>query len=323
MSKRTNSTSSNTEKEWEGGSSLCDIGPYGKFQATTEAPPPHQIGQVVLKKETYRPLLTRVVVNGFSRGLGSNRPRQHSHDVYHLFAPKAGTLHVLAGNERLAVPAGKVLALSPGEPHALQTEKEACVWSAVTFQYLSSRNNAPLTVSFHALLECMAGRALPQQKERAFAIPEAGPSYIHDDAAEMIRTACSQPLEAAATLQRLLIRCTEWKERQALPGPDARLEEIHARIQREFREPLSLDRLALEASMSRRALTRRFKARFGTTLKGLQIQLRLDAASLMLRTTDLQIQEIAEEVGYSDLYQFTTAFKKRRGMAPTAFRKSL
>lgn len=292
------------------------------FQAATANAPGHQIGQLRLRSKLYRPVVTRVAVNNRSVGRGGGVPKPHQHEVYHLFAPRAGRLHILVEEEVLQAPVGAILAVSPREAHALMTEREACVWSAITFQYLNARSDAPLALPFRLLLEAVAGHTLHPHGDRFIEIPDASLSRFHEAAGEIAEHAPTDALFAANRLQHLLIQCINWAEPHAPSGPDARLDAVRAWVHRHFREPLVIDQLAREASMSRRALTRRFKARYGKTLKGLQIELRMAAARLMLRTTDLQIQQIAAETGYSDLYQFTAAFKKHCGMPPTSFRQS-
>lgn len=138
----------------------------------------------------------------------------------------------------------------------------------------------------------------------------------------MVQAAYDDPLRSAAMLQELLLNCVAWKRDGDLPGEDAesRLRMVHKHVQKNYREPLEIDQLAILAAMSRRNLTRTFKRKYGLSLKELQIRLRMNAASLMLKTTNMQIQQIAAEVGYGDLYQFTAAFTLRNSMSPTAYR---
>ena len=49
--------------------------------------------------------------------------------------------------------------------------------------------------------------------------------------------------------------------------------------------------------------------------------LRIEKAQELLTVTDLQIQEIAALVGYSDGLYFSRIFKKATGMAPLIYRK--
>ena len=48
---------------------------------------------------------------------------------------------------------------------------------------------------------------------------------------------------------------------------------------------------------------------------------RMDAATELLRKTELRIGEIAERVGYTDVKHFSKLCKKTLGMKPSEYRK--
>jgi transcriptional regulator GlxA family with amidase domain len=102
---------------------------------------------------------------------------------------------------------------------------------------------------------------------------------------------------------------------------DPEMAAVYRRIRSRYNKPLSLDQLAREAYLSRRSLTRRFRNAYGVSPRACQIRLRLEAAQLMLQTTQLQIQEIAEEVGFKDIYRFSKAFKRHTGITPSQARR--
>jgi AraC family transcriptional regulator len=47
---------------------------------------------------------------------------------------------------------------------------------------------------------------------------------------------------------------------------------------------------------------------------------KIDRASHLLMTTDMSIQEIAREIGYSSLSYFSNTFKNTLGQSPSEFR---
>lgn len=51
--------------------------------------------------------------------------------------------------------------------------------------------------------------------------------------------------------------------------------------------------------------------------------IRIRKAKELLRTTDLQIQEIADQVGYFDSKYFSRQFKTATGMTPAQYRQEL
>jgi hypothetical protein len=47
----------------------------------------------------------------------------------------------------------------------------------------------------------------------------------------------------------------------------------------------------------------------------------LEQAKMLLRTSDMNISQIAAAVGYSDVLAFSAFFSKRKGCSPTAYRE--
>ncbi len=49
--------------------------------------------------------------------------------------------------------------------------------------------------------------------------------------------------------------------------------------------------------------------------------MRIDKAKLLLLSTDLKLQNIAQMCGFKNEYYFSRVFKEREDMAPGAFRR--
>jgi len=80
------------------------------------------------------------------------------------------------------------------------------------------------------------------------------------------------------------------------------------------------ERLAHYMNMSPRTLNRRLAAE-GTSYRDLVSSIRNQKATHLLQTTDLSIDKIAKEIGYSDLSNFYRAFKRWTGHNPGIYRK--
>ena len=65
-----------------------------------------------------------------------------------------------------------------------------------------------------------------------------------------------------------------------------------------------------------------FKSVFGTTVFGYWKALKITKAKDLLKTSDMAIAEIAEQVGYKNQRHFSTSFKKIVGIPPKDFRKN-
>ena len=79
--------------------------------------------------------------------------------------------------------------------------------------------------------------------------------------------------------------------------------------------------LAHEAGMSRVQLFRKVKALTDDSPSMFVRAIRLQKAKTLLRTTQLNISEIAYEVGFSDPAFFSRVFREEFGMSPTEYRE--
>ena len=94
-------------------------------------------------------------------------------------------------------------------------------------------------------------------------------------------------------------------------------------IARNFKTNLSLSDIAREVGSSVFHLARIFKARTGFSLHAYRNQLRLRAALERLAERDLDLIDIALELGFSSHSHFTETFRRSFGKTPSAVRESL
>jgi AraC-like DNA-binding protein len=83
----------------------------------------------------------------------------------------------------------------------------------------------------------------------------------------------------------------------------------------------TLDAAARTLGLSSRTLKRRL-ADEGTDFTTLLDEQRRQRALLLLRSANLSVEAVAEQVGYSDVANFTRAFRRWSGTTPTAYRSS-
>ena len=86
---------------------------------------------------------------------------------------------------------------------------------------------------------------------------------------------------------------------------------------------ISMNEMAQHFNYSAGHLHRLIKASTGKTLCELTLVIRLKHACELLKNPDINIQEIAEKVGFSDSSNFYKAFKKHYAVTPAQFRKQL
>lgn len=85
---------------------------------------------------------------------------------------------------------------------------------------------------------------------------------------------------------------------------------------------LSLERVADKMDISRVYLSQFFKEQTGVNFSDYLEQQRMKHARELLRTTELTVQEIAEQSGYNSLNTFGRAFKRIHGLSPSSYRQT-
>ncbi len=91
-------------------------------------------------------------------------------------------------------------------------------------------------------------------------------------------------------------------------------------IEANFREAFSSEELALGCHLSQSQLRRLFKTVTGMTPMEYRNALRINAAAGMLIGGDKSVSEVAFALGFEDIYAFSHAFKKQKGIAPSLYR---
>ncbi|MCL9979860.1 MAG: AraC family transcriptional regulator [Bacteroidia bacterium] len=93
-------------------------------------------------------------------------------------------------------------------------------------------------------------------------------------------------------------------------------------IQSRYTEKLTIPELAKEIGTNQCYLKKGFKLKFGDTIFGTITKMRMIKANELIRTdSNKKLSEIAEEVGYSSLSSFSTAFKQYWGYSPQELKR--
>jgi iron complex transport system substrate-binding protein len=112
----------------------------------------------------------------------------------------------------------------------------------------------------------------------------------------------------------------QMQENEAENSQKSLAEQVLRFLSERYQEPKSIESLSLLLNYSPQHLSRKFKEHSGFSPIEYVIKLRIEKAQVLLLTTDATLQEIARNVGYSDLFYFNRIFKKYAGMAPGQFR---
>ncbi|MBI3828138.1 MAG: helix-turn-helix transcriptional regulator [Planctomycetes bacterium] len=293
-------------------------------------------------------------------GRGARNP--HKHDVYHVVLVTGGAGRFVIGQEeRVAVP-GQLFLTSPGEWHSFGSEiGENSEYCEATFEFRAAEPASPgrrglrkgggtraqagavnagsasaangasdaggavLTIPMHEIVAAWTGR--PCRAAAAVSAPADLHLLIMEEIERMVRAGFARErnyeLTINAGLARILLALYEhvFSERAA-PAAAEGLPAAREYLHKHYNEPVGLPELARLAGCSPNYLSRRFKALYGATPIVYQHRLRMTTAAQLLQTTQYPIKQIAELVGFGDVYFFSRIFRKLVGAPPGRYRKT-
>lgn len=91
-------------------------------------------------------------------------------------------------------------------------------------------------------------------------------------------------------------------------------------IENNFQEKITVDQLSTMFAIGRRSLERRFKKATCNTVSEYIQRVKVEAAKKGFETSRKNINEIMDDVGYSDSKAFRTIFKRTTGLSPMEYR---
>ncbi len=253
-------------------------------------------------------------------------PHGHAHDVYHLCLYTGGESRFVLNDRLHPCRAGTLVVTSPGEFHDLRAHGAG--WTATlecTFTVVADDPSDARSLPFHTLLSCCVGVPLP---------PAEWPVQLSVGQAHQVESLLDALLVRLGyrdvllhfDAERMILDVFRFLAHEvygvggALSDAGDPLVRAKAEIETRFNERLRLPDLARAAGMSTGHFSRAFKARHGVAPMAYQLGLRIRSAKTLLCFGVLPIREIAQRVGFPDIYTFSRMFRRCEGISPRSFR---
>ena len=99
------------------------------------------------------------------------------------------------------------------------------------------------------------------------------------------------------------------------------IDQILQYVEENYNTALSTRDIAGRFFMNTSYFSKLFHEQMGCTFSNYLINVRVEKAKMMLTQTNMKLYDIAEAVGYTNVQYFSTIFKEKEGLTPSAFRQ--
>lgn len=238
-----------------------------------------------------------------------------------LFLVLSGSLQVIMANQKYQLLSDDLLVINPLQQYQLKsTEKNLFLSLRISRKPLIP----DLKDNWMPYIECSTVDAKEGQREK---LQELREDLVHLMAAYFKQNQENE-LEVYQYLFTVLTHLAKSFQKNIVPRPqvtsmltDSWMNELVEQIQKEYDQPLSLEKLAKSSGVSYYHLSRSFKKQLGLTFTEYLNQIRLVHATESLLVTTQPVIKVALNNGFSNVKNFHQLFKKKYGLTPANYRK--
>ena len=271
---------------------------------------------LTIQSKTFNPEVLYVfdaVNKGPSSGI------EHAHNFFELSILLRGESFYVIDNESYYLNEPTILIFNPGVSHMeYVSENMENLQMHIGLRHFNfpgfQRNFVPLSSKIVKLGEydteffAICEKIIQERRQAKFGYELILKSLVNQLLVYLLRDGQSNTIDSQLDPEEL--------ERQRL------VNDIKLFIENHYHEDLTLDQIADSFYISPATLSRTFKEFMGDTPINFLIHHRLEQSkNLIVKSSDLTIKEIAENVGYKDPLYFSKLFKKHYGESPTFFRQ--
>lgn len=252
----------------------------------------------------------------------SEQNKEHSHKVFHavLYTEDNEDNYFMLNGTRTKSCPGTLVLISPGVPHNFTPlQRGRTIYHELTFSL--ETNHRAFAENWSELLTIYNGQQLSLPE-----IPQKLPDY-NMQRLEKHFEIIARNLKDGVNFNTLLaiaemfgFLSSQIFAPAAKAAPTEQIEQVREFIEKHYADNLTLPEICRIAGQSPEHTCRKFKHKFGQSPMQYRQQLRLTAARRMLSFSSLKIAEIAERLGFADVYSFNKAFSKFCGTPPGKFR---
>ena len=253
-----------------------------------------------------------IVACGFMKKETAERSQYHfSNEFYSCFLLLRGCGEYIAEDgERLPLQAGDLVQRIPGMIHSTRVEPDGQwleFFISVSADFYEAEKNLGVLPGTPVRKNAFYTVDLDQYKSLVRRLKAATQNELPTIALELER--------------ELLYMFGYGKARNENTDKDDYLQNVHDILEQNLDCEISMEKLAKEIHMGYESLRKDFRKKYGISPGKYRIEKKMEQACLLLES-GIPIKEIAQMVGYVDVYSFSKQFTKTYHIAPGKYRKN-
>lgn len=256
-----------------------------------------------------------------------------SHACWELIYVDKGELVVTAEQKQFLLKSGELAFHRPHEFHSFQVSSDSTVnIIIISFycdsSYMKAFENKILFLHY-AEKQCLS--ALVKEAESSFEHFDQAPPHI--DMRKRKNAPFGSEQIICNSLEQLFILIYRRNDNIHVTERSMPFKRLHRHeeftqnvkdhLAKHYQEHITLQNLADKFNISISQLRHIYKEQTGSSIIADLTNIRISEAKRMIRESNLNFSQIAEAVGYDNIYYFSNQFKKHTGMTPTEYSKSV
>jgi len=145
--------------------------------------------------------------------------------------------------------------------------------------------------------------------------------YMNDEQRDIMINAYL--VQILLSLNRIITNTAIAKEKSSSSTSNFAVYHTLRYIDQEYLNIASVKEIAEALNYSEYYLSHLFRKKMGITIKDYLMRKKMIAAENMLKTSNMSIQEIAEQLNYASAHSFSLAFKRHMSESPNTYRKKM
>lgn len=249
---------------------------------------------------------------------------------YELLYLEKGTLHIRIEDKHHTLQPGDIVLFKPGREHEFISSDGDCWMPHVHFDAMYNEHFHDTPIHYKPLSECDARERMLVQDDvlgQKLDLPDIIRIEGHAEVLGLLQRlihAYDRQEAEIALLAKMLVLNILYAVSKGLENPGnpqllrhrKALEAAVDYITEHYNRTIRLDELAKSATLSVFHFSRLFKQKYGRSPHQFQMRRRIEKAKELLLYSQMSVSAIAEEVGYSNVYAFSKAFKQLEHISP-------